>query len=159
MPTSTGSTSNMQRLRAILLLFLLPPFLGAKQQDPAELKARADSAHGGERAKLCLQYAHAEMEHANDLFTKGDVDQAQAAVASVMDYVRKGTEAATTSGKRLKQTEIELRELEKRMKDIAASLNVEDRPPIFKSVDEIEQLRTGLLTKMFGEKAEPKSKS
>jgi hypothetical protein len=150
----------MRHYRAIRSLILLLPFLlGAKQQDPAELKARADAAHGGEQAKLCLEYAHAELEHANDLFTKGDVEQAQAAVNSVMEYVRKGTDAATTSGKRLKQTEIELRELEKRMKSIGDSLNLEDRPPVLKNVDEIEQLRSGLLAKMFGDKAEPKSKS
>ena len=143
----------------VLLLFAVPALLAAKQQDLPELKARADAAHGGEQAKLCLQYAHAELEYANDLFTKGDVETAQAAVTSVMDCVRKGTQAATTSGKRLKQTEIELRELEKRMKDIAESLNLEDRPPLAKSADEIEQLRTTLLTRMFGEKAEPKSKS
>ncbi len=131
----------------------------AKTESLAELKTRADNAHGGEEAKLCIEYAHAELEYANDLFTKGDVDQAQSAVATVMEYVRKGTSAATSSGKRLKQTEIELRKLQKRMKDIGESLNLDDRPPVLSSVDEIEKLRTGLLTAMFGPQAEPKSKS
>ncbi len=76
-----------------------------------------------------------------------------------MEYVRKGSSAAKSSGKRLKQTEIELRKLEKRMKDIAESLNLDDRPPVLKSVDEIEQLRAGLLAAMFGPQAEPKGKS
>ncbi len=142
-----------------VLMLLFCCFAMSKTQSPAELKARADNAHGGEQAKLCIEYAHAELEHANDLFTQGDVDQAQSAVTSVMEYVRKGTSAAKSSGKRLKQTEIELRKLEKRMKDIAESLNLDDRPPILKSVDEIEQLRAGLLTAMFGSQAEPKGKS
>ena len=67
--------------------------------------------------------------------------------------------AAKSSGKRLKQTEIELRKLEKRMQDIAESLNLDDRPPVLKSVDEIEQMRAGLLAAMFGPQAEPKGKS
>jgi len=131
----------------------------AKTESLDELKTRADNAHGGDEAKLSIEYAHAELEHANDLFTQGNVDQAQSAVSSVMTYVRKGTSAARSSGKRLKQTEIELRKLEKRMKDIAESLNLDDRPPLLKSVDEIEQLRAGLLAAMFGSQAEPKGKS
>jgi hypothetical protein len=142
-----------------VLALLLCCFALSKTESPAELKTRADNAHGGDEAKLCIEYAHAELEYANDLYTKGDVDQAQSAVTSVMEYVRKGTSAAKSSGKRLKQTEIELRKLQKRMKDIAESLNLDDRPPVLKSVDEIEQLRAGLLAAMFGPQAEPKGKS
>lgn len=138
---------------------LLCCFAFAKTESLEDLKSRADNSHGGEQAKVCVEYAQAELEHANALFTEGDVDKAQAAVNEVMDYVRKGADAAKSSGKRLKQTEIELRKLEKRMKDIGQSLNLDDRPPVMKSVDEIEQLRAGLLAAMFGERAEPKSKS
>lgn len=141
------------------LVLLLCCFALSKTESLADLKTRADNAHGGEEAKLCIEYAQAELEHANDLFTAGDVDQAQSAVTSVMEYVRKGSSAATSSGKRLKQTEIELRKLQKRMKDIAGSLNLDDRPPVLKSVEEIEQLRAGLLAAMFGPQAEPKGKS
>lgn len=143
----------------IAVLMVLASLLQAKSETTAELKARADGAKGGDQAKLCIEYAEAELEQANDLFTKGDVDQAQAAVVDVMNYVRKGADAASSSGKRLKQTEIELRKLEKRMRDIGESLNLDDRPPVLKSVDEIEQVRANLLAKMFGEKAEPKEKS
>jgi hypothetical protein len=142
-----------------VLVLLFCCFAVSKTESPADLKTRADNAHGGEEAKLCIEYAQAELEHANDLFTQGDVDQAQSAVNSVMEYVRKGSTAAKSSGKRLKQTEIELRKLQKRMKDIAESLNLDDRPPVLKSVDEIEQLRAGLLAAMFGPQAEPKGKS
>lgn len=141
------------------MVLLLCCFALSKSESLDELKTRADNAHGGDQAKLCVEYAQAELEYANDLFTKGDVDQAQSAVNSVMDYVRKGSDAAKSSGKRLKQTEIELRKLQKRMKDIAESLNLDDRPPVLKSVDEIEQLRAGLLSAMFGPQAEPKGKS
>lgn len=148
---------NWWQIPAVVLLLCC--FGLGKTESLDELKTRADKAHGGDQAKLCIEYAQAELEHANDLFTQGDVDQAQAAVNSVMEYVRKGSDAAKSSGKRLKQTEIELRKLQKRMKDIAASLNIDDRPPVLKSVDEIEQLRAGLLAAMFGPQAEPKGKS
>lgn len=145
--------------KVAILMILLCCAAHARNENLAELRERADNAHGGEQAKLCMEYAHAELEDANELFTKGDVEQAQAAVASVMEYVRKGAKAATSSGKRLKQTEIELRKLEHRMKDIGQSLNIDDRPPVLKNVDEIEQIRAGLLTAMWGAQAEPKAKS
>lgn len=141
---------------ALLLLFCVAH---AKNLTLEELKARADDAQGAEQAKRCMDYAHVELEYANQLFTNGNVEQAQAAISSVMEYARKGASAATSSGKRLKQTEIALRELEKRMKDIGESLQFDDRPPVLESVDEIERLRAALITTMFGPQAEPKSKS
>ncbi len=57
-----------------VLALLLCCFALSKTESPADLKTRADNAHGGEEAKLCIEYAHAELEYANDLFTKGDVD-------------------------------------------------------------------------------------
>lgn len=139
-------------------MLLLCCALQAKNLSLEEMRAHADNAHGGEQAKLCIEYAHAELEHANYLFAKGDVEQAQAGVSSVMEYVEKGVQAAKSSGKRLKQTEIELRKLEHRMKDIGQSLNLDDRPAVMKDVDDIEQMRAGLLTAMWGAQAEPKSK-
>ena len=160
MPSSTALRSDMRTWwQAALIIVSLCLFASAKDESLPELKAKADAAHGGDQAKLCLRYARAELEYANQLFTKGDVEQAQAAISSVMDYVHKSALAATASGKRLKQTEIELRELEKRMKDIGDSLDVEDRPAVLKYVKEIEELRTGLLQAMFGPGAEPKDKS
>ena len=148
---------SVMRVLACALLFSL---LGrGTEQTPAELKARADSAQGSERVVLSLEYAHRELEQANTLYTDGDVEKAEAAIQEVVAYSRTATETATTANKRLKQTEIELRKIEHRMHDIGASLNIDDRPPVEKAVQEIEQLRASLLAKMFGEKAEPKDKS
>ncbi len=70
----------------------------------------------------------------------------------------KAADAASASGKHLKQTEIDLRKLSKRMHDIAETLAVEDRPPLLKAVDDLEQIRADLLARMFGPQAEPKGK-
>ena len=74
------------------------------------------------------------------------------------EYGRNAADAASSSGKHLKQTEIDLRKLAKRMKDIAATLAVEDRPPLEKAVEDLEQIRSDLLARMFGLQAEPKGK-
>ncbi len=144
------------QLRSAAILFLLTG-MALAQTLPA-LKARADAAKGGEQAKLCLEYAHRLLEDANALFTNGDVDKAQGEISEVVEYGRKAADAASTSGKHVKQTEIDLRKLGKRMHDIAATLSVDDRPPLKKAVEDIEEIRTDLLVRMFGPQAEPKGK-
>jgi hypothetical protein len=123
------------------------------------LKAKADHAHGGEQAKLCLEYARLQLETANGLFTDGQVDKAQAEIREVVEYSRKGADAAASSGKQLKETEIRLRKLEERMHDIGESLAFEDRPPVRQAQDDIEQVRSDLMVKMWGPQAQPKGKS
>lgn len=123
------------------------------------LKAKADAAHGGEQAKLCLEYARLQLETANSLFADGQVDKAQAEIREVVDYSRKGAEAATSSGKQLKETEIRLRKLVERMHDIGESLAFEDRPPVHQAQDDIEQIRSDLMVKMWGPQAQPKGRS
>jgi hypothetical protein len=146
-------------LRNLALALLLSGTAIAASDTIAELKAKADSAHGGDQAKYSLAYAHRMLEEANNLFTSGDVEKAQADIQEVMLYTRKATDAATSSGKHMKQTEIGLRELSKRMHDVATSLAVEDRPPLREAVDTIEQLRSQLLARMFGIQTEKKEKS
>jgi hypothetical protein len=45
------------------------------------------------------------------------------------------------------------------MRDIGQSLNIDDRPPVEKSVQDLEQMRADLLAKMFGAKPSSKEKS
>lgn len=142
---------------AAILLVLASMALAANETLP-ELKARADAAHGAEQAKLCLEYAHRTLEDANTQFTNGDVDKAQSEVSEVVEYGKKAAAAASASGKHLKQTEIDLRKLSKRLHDISETLAVEDRPPLQKAVDDVEQTRSDLLARMFGPQAEPKGK-
>ena len=143
-----------------VFLFLLNAFAQVDSQSTsAALKARADAAQGGERANLSLEYAHHQLEEANTLYTQGDIDKAEADIHEVVAYCHQSAVAASNSGKRVKQTEIELRKLENRMRDIGRSLSIDDRPPVEAAVQELEQVRAGLLAKMWGEKAEPKDKS
>jgi hypothetical protein len=131
----------------------------AGQQTAPDLKTKADAAQGSERIGLSLDYAHHELEHANTLYTEGDIEKAEAAMSEVMTYSQRAADTAMQTNKRLKQTEIDLRKLQHRMHDIGQSLSIDDRPPVEKAVQEMEQLRANLLAKMFGEKAEPKERS
>jgi hypothetical protein len=141
------------------ILLMVSRMALASSQTPSELKEKADAAHGAEQAKLCLEYARIQLEDSDHLFTSGDVDKAQAEVREVVEYARKAAEAAASSGKHLKETEIKLRKVQERMHDIGESLNFEDRPPVRQAVEELEQIRTDLMIKMWGPDADPKGKS
>jgi len=140
-----------------IVLALAGPALAT--DSPAELKARADAATGATQAKLCLEYAHVQLAVADNLFNQGEVEKGQAEIREVVDYAHKAANAASASGKRLKETEIDLRKLTKRMHDIGESLAFEDRDPVRKAVEEIDQIRSQLLVRMWGPQAEPKGKS
>src|SRR5664279_4590493 len=119
---------------AMVCLLLLGIGTQGAAQQPAgsDLKSRADGAQGAERVTLSLDYAHQQLELANKLYTDGDVEKGQAAIGEVLTYSERATSAATTANKKLKQTEIDLRKLEHRMRDIGQSLNIDDRPPVEK---------------------------
>jgi len=141
------------------LLLVLAGIIAAGGETAGELKAHADAAHGGEQAKLCLKYAQQQLERSDTLFTDGQVEQAQARIEEVVAYSRKGAAAASSSGKQLKQTEIQLRKLAERMHDIAETLAFEDRPPLRQAIEQIEQIRSSLMVRMWGPQAEPKGRS
>jgi hypothetical protein len=143
---------------AVIVLVLASLAL-AGNESTSELKARADAATGGEQARLCLEYAHRQLADANNLFNQGDVEKGQADIREVVEYAHKAATAASASGKHLKETEIDLRKLAKRMHDIGETLAFEDRDPVHKAVDEIEQIRSDLMIRMWGPQAEPKGKS
>jgi hypothetical protein len=142
-----------------MLLTLASVALASGPQSTADLKSRADSAGGSEQVKLCLEYAHRQLTEANNQFNQGEVEKGQATIREVVEYAHKAANAAAASGKHVKETEIDLRKLAKRMHDIGASLAFEDREPVNKAVDEIEQIRSDLMVKMWGPQAEPKGKS
>ena len=145
--------------QCVSVFFVLAGLALAGNESTSELKAHADAATGGERARLCLEYAHRRLADANSLFNQGEVDKGQADIREVVEYAHKAADAASASGKHLKETEIDLRKLAKRMHDIGETLAFEDRDPVRKAVEEIEQIRSELLVRMWGPQAEPKGKS
>src|SRR3984885_1047862 len=145
--------------RYAALLVVLAAIVASAAETTAELKAKADAAHGGERAKLCLEYAHLQLEASDRLFTDGDADHGQATIREVVEYSRKAAEAASSSGKHLKETEIKLRKLADRMHDIGETLAFEDRQPVRAAVEQLQQIRSDLMVKMWGPDAQPKGAS
>jgi hypothetical protein len=135
---------------AMVLLLALPALAVPGDESLEQLKAKAAASSGGDRAVLYAEVARQEVELANQHFTDGNVDQGHAAVREVVAYARKAATAARNSKKKLKETEMSLRQTARRLSDIGATLAVDDRPAVEQAVKDIYTIEDQLLEVMFG---------
>ena len=116
------------------------------------MRRKAEKAEGGDRARLYVELAQVEVQEAGAKFTAGDADRAQAEIKDAANDAGVATQAAIGSRKRLKQTEIAIHELARRLDSIEHSLTAEDRPPVKVAVERLQTMTTNLLQAMFKKK-------
>jgi hypothetical protein len=121
-----------------------------KQESLQEMIARADAARPEDRPALYVEIAGRQLKSADQSYTAGKVDDAQTALKDVVTYSEKAHDAAIQSGKRLKNTEIDFRKMAAKLRDINRNLNFDDQAPVQAAADRLENLRTDLLSHMFG---------
>ena len=126
------------------------PVLAYKTETLQQLMARAESARIEDRPALCIEIAERQLKSADELYSAGKADEARTALQDVVAYSEKAHDAAIQSGKRIKNTEIALRKMAAKLRDINRSLNFDDQAPAQAAADRLESLRTELLSHMFG---------
>ncbi|MGH9510079.1 MAG: hypothetical protein ACRD2M_09095 [Terriglobales bacterium] len=124
----------------------------AAQQAPPDLQAQAEAAEGKKRAELFMELAKERLGQASRLFAEGKTEEAHDAVKKAVAASEQAGDAARKSRKRLKQTEISVRQLARRLTDLAATLAFEDREAIKPSLLKLEEVRRQLLDEMFAKK-------
>lgn len=139
---------------AILVLILSAgPFCVARQEETLpQLMAKADAASAGQQADLCMEVAEREAKVAMEAFKGNKIDEGRDSLQQIVKYADKGHSAAMQSGKRLKHTEIKLRQIALRLRDLKSNLEVDDQPLAQATVDKLEDFRTEILKRMFGSK-------
>jgi hypothetical protein len=133
----------------LLALSLGVSFAQSSPDRVAQLKAKAATANPSEQEKLFLEIARAEFSEAKNAYAAGNAQQAQLALSDLEGYARRASQLALEHRRRIKNTEIELRKIADRLKNLKPTLNVEDRAPVQQAIDTIEKLRTDLMSKMF----------
>ena len=133
-----------------LMLAMGAPFAVAKDETVQQLIQRANTARIEDQPPLYSAAAEKQLKAADELYTAGKVSEAREAVTDVVTYSDKASSAAIESGKKLKNTEITVRRMAAKLRDIKRSLAFEDQAPVQGAIDRLETLRTQLLTKMFG---------
>jgi polyhydroxyalkanoate synthesis regulator phasin len=140
----------MRRLSTILVMLALALTAVAKETTIQELVARADAAPPGDRPALYVEIAERQLKSADDFYNEGKVTEAQTAVQDVVTYSSKAHDAAIQSNKKLKHTELAVRQMARRMRDLKHTLNFEDQPPVQAAADRLQNLADDLLSHMFG---------
>lgn len=137
-------------------LILVACFAGltslAQQQAPPDLQAQAEAAEGKKRAELFMEVAEQRLGQASRLFGEGKTEEAHEAVKKAVAASEQAGDASRKSHKRLKQTEISVRQLARRLTDLGATLPFEDREAIKPSLLKLEEIRRQLLDEMFAKK-------
>jgi hypothetical protein len=136
-----------------LALLALPAVAVANGESIPQLISRAEAARLEDRPQIYAEIAQRQLRNADQLYNDGKAEQAQAAVKDVVTYSDKATDAAAKSGKKLKNTEIAVRRMAEKLRDIKRSLSFEDQPPVQSAIEHLEALRTDLLNRMFGKGA------
>lgn len=119
---------------------------GDPQQQLNEAKRNAERTGS---AKHFAAVVRAEVEVADQQYTAGDSDKAQATIKELLEFTQKTVDAAKATHHDLKDAEIDLRKAEYRLNDVLHTLDAEDQPPVKKAVEQLEEARKDLLALMF----------
>jgi predicted Holliday junction resolvase-like endonuclease len=139
----------LQEFVAITVLILLAVALPAEQKSVETLKAEAERASGGHRARLYAELAQQLVEVADQQFTDAKITDAQATVQEVLKYASLARDLSIKTRSKMKETEIHLRSAERRLTAVRRTLSVDDRPPLEEVEKKIERFRQDLLDEMF----------
>jgi polyhydroxyalkanoate synthesis regulator phasin len=143
------STRNRSTV-ALLLVFVIAAgarlFAGEEPLD--KLIARAE-AGGDRQSELYVDVARRYAEEANQLLTSGNADKAQDNIKNVVSYADKARVTVGRSEGRIKQTELKMHKLQRRLEEVARAADVEDRPPITAAAEHVQELRSELLDLLF----------
>jgi hypothetical protein len=139
----------------ILVVVAATASLGA-EETTEELIARANAARADQQPDLYMEVARRELRAATDAFKAEKDTEFLAAVEQIVKYSDSAHVASIRSGKHLKNTEIKIREIAIRLRDLKLNVDMDQQPPVQAAIDRLEGFRTELLNGMFGTKNQDK---
>jgi hypothetical protein len=141
------------KIAALIFLLVTASACLARQDSLQELMTRADAASDGQQADLCMQVAERELKLATDSYKQNKIEDGRASLQQIIRYSDKAQAAAVHSGKKLKHTEIKIRQIAGHLRNLKYNVDVDDQPIVQSAVDKLEDFRTDLLKAMFGSKS------
>ncbi|MBV9180341.1 MAG: hypothetical protein JO356_03445 [Acidobacteria bacterium] len=133
------------------LLVGLPGF-AAREESLEQLITRAESAKTDQRPDLYMQVADRLLKSAIESYKNNRRDQFRSVVQDIVKYCDNAHAAAIDSNKHVKRTEIKIRQISTRLRDIKLNVDVDDQNQVQIAIDRLESFRTELLHSMFGTK-------
>jgi hypothetical protein len=138
-----------------ILLCLLPAavfLFGRKEETVEQLIARAQAARPDQQSDLYMQVADRELKSAVEADKASQWEQFRADLQQIVKYSDSAHSAAMHTDKHLKRTEIKIREISNKLRDLKLSVDVDEQAGVQAAIDRLEGLRTELLHSMFGSK-------
>jgi tetratricopeptide (TPR) repeat protein len=140
----------MMLLRRQLACALLLLALCAQAQTRLDaLKQHAERQNEQSRGPIYIDIGRELVELANHQFENGEADKAQSNVKEAVSYAEKAVDSARQRGKKIKETEINLRKMSNRVEELRHSVAADEQPPLQEARSKLEQLRIQLLDHMF----------
>lgn len=133
----------------LLLLTVGLTAMAAKEATVEELKARLASASARDRPRLCVEIAALQLTAAEKFYANGDDQKGGAALNEVAAFCESARDSSIQSGKRLKQTEIAVRQMARKLTDLKFSLTHDEQSAVQSTLDRLQRVRDDLLEAMF----------
>jgi hypothetical protein len=149
----------MKRCVGLILLFLVVAGLaavGAEQETLEQLIARANAASPGQQPDLYLEVADREVKAATDSYKTNKPEDGRSALRQIVNYADQAHAMVLKSGKKLPHTEIKIRRMAARLRDLKQNVDADEQAGVQDAIDKLEAFRTDLLRAMFGSKGPEK---
>jgi hypothetical protein len=134
---------------ALLLISFCAIAFASKEASLEELKARLATASPGDRTHLCVEIAEKQLSSANQFYADGESEKGQVALNDVAAFSESARDTSIQSGKRLKQTEIAVRVMTRKLNDLKHRVTHDEQSSVQNTIDRLQRVRDDLLGAMF----------
>jgi hypothetical protein len=141
-----------RRLTPLLVLASCLLVSAKKEESLAEMKGRIDAARPEEQISLGIQIARKQLEAIAEATKINNADGLHSALADLLNYAGKASDTSLQTNRKIKDTEIALRKIAEKLRDLKRSADFDEQAPLEEASDRVETMRTRLLSRMFGKK-------
>lgn len=134
---------------AVLVTMMLAGVRSVVAEEPLEKLIAKAEAGGDKQAELYVDVARRYAEQANQHFSAGETDKAKDDLKNIVSYAEKARATVGSSAGRIKQTELKMHKLHRRLEEIVRATDVDDRPPVAAAAEHVQELRSELLDLLF----------
>jgi hypothetical protein len=135
---------------ALLLLALSALSFGKKEETLEQLIARADSAKLDQQPELYVEIAERQLQALASASKDERWEEFRVELQQVVKYCDRAHSAAVQSRKKIKRTEIKIRQISQRLRNLKLDVDADDQPQVQAAVDKLEHFRAELFRSMFG---------
>jgi hypothetical protein len=141
---------SMRLIASILVVITLAANLQGKDQKSIEqLRSEAEKAGSLHQSLLYAELAERLVDQADQQFTQGESVKGQATVQEILSAATRARDDGMRSHHKLKETEIHLRQTQRRLESMRRTLSAEDRPEVEAVEKKLADYRQDLLNAMF----------